>query len=82
MFGAVRSGSWPDLAKLYSQRGRTSASGAKRAIALQSSVSGITGLPQSRPCENDQSKVAINPTAPAARARSIRWRISSRVPTQ
>ena len=82
MFGAVRSGSCPDLAKAYSQRGRRSASGAKRAIVLQVSVSGITGLPQSRPWENDQSKVAISPTAPAARARSIRWRISSRVPTQ
>ena len=42
----------------------------------------MTGLPQSRPWENDQSKVAISPTAPAARARSILWSTSSRVPTQ
>ena len=34
--------------------------------------SGMAGLPQSRPLENDQSSVAMSPTAPAARARSSR----------
>ena len=42
----------------------------------------MLGLPQSRPWENDQSEVTISPTAPAARARSARCRISSRVPAQ
>ena len=45
-------------------------------------MSGIDGLPQSRPLENDQSSVAISPTAPAARARSIRSTIASLVPIQ
>ncbi len=44
--------------------------------------SGITGLPQSRPLEKDQSRVRINPFAPAARARSSRLTIVSRVPIQ
>ncbi len=42
----------------------------------------MDGLPQSRPCENDQSRVAIRPLAPAARARSMRARMSSREPIQ
>ena len=42
----------------------------------------MRGDPQSRPNENDQSSVAISPTPPAARARSIRAAISSRPPTQ
>ena len=42
----------------------------------------MCGDPQSRPNENDQSSVAISPTAPAARARSILAAISSRPPTQ
>ena len=42
----------------------------------------VAGLPQSRPLENDQSKVAIRPTAPAARTRSRRWAISSLSPIQ
>src|SRR5690349_24839673 len=44
--------------------------------------SGMAGLPQSRPCENDQSKVRISATAPAARAHSMRRDMSSRLPTQ
>ncbi len=44
--------------------------------------SGIAGLPQSRPWEKDQSSVAMSPTAPAARARSMRACISSREPIQ
>ena len=48
----------------------------------RSIFSGMRGLPQSRPFENDQSSVAIRPTAPAARARSIRASIWSRVPHQ
>ena len=38
--------------------------GAKRSMARRSTVSGMVGLPQSRPWENDQSKVAMRPTAP------------------
>src|SRR3954454_20479137 len=42
----------------------------------------MKGLPQSRPWENDQSRVAMSPAAPARRARSTRAAISSRVPIQ
>ena len=45
-------------------------------------VSGMVGLPQSRPLENDQSRVAISPVAPAARARAIRRNMESLVPIQ
>ena len=69
-------------AKDSSQAGWARASGAKRSIALRSTVSGMVGLPQSRPCEKDQSRVAMRPTAPAARARSTRSAIWSRVPIQ
>ena len=41
-------------------------------MVRRSICSGILGLPQSRPCENDQSVVTIRPTAPACRARSTR----------
>ncbi|SLJ82814.1 Uncharacterised protein [Mycobacteroides abscessus subsp. abscessus] len=51
-------------------------------MVLRSSFSGISGLPQSRPCENDQSRVRISPTAPAAAARAIRSLISSLLPHQ
>ncbi len=44
--------------------------------------SGMAGLPQSRPWEKDQSRVAMRPTAPAARARSMRASIWSREPIQ
>ena len=57
-------------------------SGANRSMALRSIFSGIVGLPQSRPLENDQSVVMIRPTAPAARARSIRATSLSRPPVQ
>jgi len=42
----------------------------------------MKGLPQSRPCENVQSSVRMSPAAPAARARSTRASIASRVPAQ
>ena len=48
----------------------------------RSIFSGIFGLPQSRLWENVQSSVTIIPTAPAARARSIRAAICSREPHQ
>ena len=82
MFGTVRSGGRPVFAHSLNQRGRMSASGSIFAIVLKSSCSGICGLPQSRPCENDQSSVAIRPTAPAAFARCTRARMSSREPAQ
>ena len=59
-----------------------SACGANRTAALRVSRSGIHGLPQSRPFENDQSRVAMRPLAPAARARSNRCTIASRLPLQ
>ena len=82
MLGVVRSGALPVLAKDQNHRGWDSASGAKRSIVRRSTVSGMVGLPQSRPWENDQSRVAMRPTAPAARARSTRAWICSRVPIQ
>ena len=82
MFGTVRSGMWPVRRYSRSQRGRASASGANRSAALRSIRSGMTGLPQSRPMENDQSRVAISPTAPAARARSSRCTSWSLLPDQ
>ena len=72
----------PDRTKSRSQRGRRSPSGANLIIDLRSIRSGISGLPQSRPIENDQSRVAIRPTAPALAARSIRCCIASRLPVQ
>ncbi len=42
----------------------------------------MCGLPQSRPCENDQSSVAITPAAPACAARSSCSAIWSRPPSQ
>ena len=82
MFGVVRSGYFPVRAKERSQRGWARASGAKRSMARRFTVSGMVGLPQSRPWEKDQSNVAMRPTAPAARARSTRAAIWSRVPIQ
>ena len=73
---------WPVRSHSYSQAGRDAASGDRRIISRSVIFSGICGLPQSRPNENDQSSVAISPTAPALRARSIRAAMSSRVPTQ
>ncbi len=81
-FGTVSSGGPPACAHCASQPGRTSTSGASRAIAFRSSLSGIHGLPQSRLCENVQSSVTISPTAPAAFARAIRAAICSRPPAQ
>ena len=82
MLGVVRSGAFPVLANDQNHRGLARASGAKRSIARRFTVSGMVGLPQSRPCEKDQSRVAMSPTAPAARARSMRAAIWSRVPIQ
>jgi hypothetical protein len=50
--------------------------GALRHLARRSTRSGISGLPQSGPIENDQSVVAISPGTPAAQGRCIRapWR--------
>ena len=82
MLGTVRVGRRPERRKEYSHRGRARACGASRTIDLMFIDSGMTGLPQSRPWENDQSRVAMSPTAPAARARSMRATIWSRLPTQ
>jgi hypothetical protein len=62
--------------------GRGSASGRSRIAVRRSILSGIFGLPQSRLWQNVQSSVTISPTAPAARARSIRAAICSRLPAQ
>ena len=51
-------------------------------MALASSFSGMDGLPQSRPMENDQSVVRMTPAAPAAFARSRRSRTLSLPPSQ
>lgn len=56
--------------------------GTIRTIVVRSTLSGISGLPQSRPIENDQSRVAISPIAPARWARSMRCTITSRSPVQ
>ncbi len=82
MLGVVRSGAFPVLANDQNQRGCERASGAKCSIVRRSTVSGMVGLPQSCPWENDQSRVAMSPTAPAARARSTRAWICSREPIQ
>ena len=80
--GTLRSGSRRVRAKSSSHRGRRSTSGANLAIVRTSILSGIDGLPQSRPWLNDQSRVTIRPTAPASRARSIRRTMVSRSPIQ
>ncbi|CAB4677282.1 unannotated protein [freshwater metagenome] len=72
MFGAVRSGMRPVFANAKSQPGFCRTSGASLIAALMSIFSGIHGLPQSRPFENDQSRVTMRPFAPASRARFIR----------
>jgi hypothetical protein len=51
-------------------------------MVRRSIFSGIDGLPQSRPLENDQSSVTISALAPARRARSIRCTIASLLPDQ
>ena len=81
MFGTVRSGSCPVAAR---SRAASAAAqrpaGANRTIALRSIFSGMHGLPQSRPVENDQSRVTISPTAPAAGRARPAASIRSRVP--
>lgn len=78
----VRSGMRWDLAKARSQRGCGSTSGANFTAVRRSMRSGIGGLPQSRPLENDQSRVAMSALAPAALARSMRCVMESRLPIQ
>ena len=82
MFGTSSAGGEPDRAHCSAQRGRSSTSGAKRAIVRASSCAGIVGLPQSRACEYVQSSVRMSPATPAARARSTRASIASREPAQ
>ena len=82
MFGVVRSGALPVRANERNQRGCANASGAKRSMVRRFIFSGMAGLPQSRPWEKDQSRVAMRPTAPAAHARSMRASIWSREPIQ
>ena len=82
MFGTVRSGSPPDRSHWLTYPGRVRPSGASRSRARRSIFSGMAGLPQSRPLENDQSRVTIRARAPAARARSIRCTIASLLPHQ
>ena len=72
----------PTRPNSHIHRGFVITCGASRIIAFRSICSGISGLPQSRPMENDQSSVAIRPFAPAARARSMRWTMTSRSPVQ
>ena len=63
----------PDRTNSSSQRGRTEGLGREPRHRRDSrAVRGSYGLPQSRPWRNDQSSVAMIPTAPAARARSMR----------
>ena len=72
----------PPFTNAVSHRGRSITCGANCTIALKLTFSGITGLPQSRPEENDQSSVRINPLAPQSRACAMRVIIESRVPIQ
>ena len=69
-------------AKRSAHRGRRAISGAWCRAVLMSIDSGMAGLPQSRPWENDQSRVTMRPATPARLARSMRAVMSSRVPHQ
>ena len=80
--GTRRSGRAPLRIQRTRYSGLVATWGAYRSIALKSSFSGSQGLPQSRRESNTQSSVMIRPLAPAARARSARARMSSRLPTQ
>ncbi len=70
------------FAHVRNHRVLTAASGDSRKTVRRFIFSGIFGLPQSRPCEKDQSVVTIMPTAPAARARSTRSANAFRPPSQ
>ena len=72
----------PALANSISHLGLTITCGANCTIVFRSTFSGMTGLPQSRPYEKDQSRVRIRPFAPASFACAIRLTIVSRVPIQ
>ena len=82
MFGTVRSGILPARSIRRPQRGRVTPSGMYLISVLRSIFSGMAGLPQSRPWENDQSRVTMSPLAPAFLARSARAARVSRSPTQ
>ena len=56
--------------------------GEAAASARRSIFSGIAGLPQSRPLENDQSRVTISALAPAGGPARSAARIASRSPDQ
>src|SRR5690625_2531452 len=84
--GVVRSGNrlltTTSRAHSAAHLGLTAISGAMVIIALPLSRSGMAGLPQSRPIENDQSVVRMTPAAPAALARSKRASTCSLPPSQ
>src|SRR6201995_4345658 len=82
MFGTVRSGILPLRRNSMPQRGRLTPSGMYLRIVFQSIFSGMDGLPQSRPCENDQSRGTMGALGPARLARSARAASVSRSPTQ
>ena len=82
MLGADKSGMRPVFANAHNHAGFSATSGASLIMAFRSIFSGIHGLPQSRPLENDQSRVTMSPFAPAARARSMRCTSVSRSPHQ
>src|SRR5579863_1585547 len=82
MLGVSSPGMCPVLAYDQNQRGRVTTSGASFTTALRSILSGIHGLPQSRPLAKDQSSVRMIPLAPASRARTRRSSMVSRSPDQ
>src|SRR5690606_39132951 len=83
-FGTVRSGIWPLARNLVIHPGRDSAMGANLKTACRSTWVGIGGLPQSRRPSPPPvaSRVTIRALAPDFLARSIRYRMSSRLPVQ
>ena len=82
MFGTVRSGILPARSNRGPSAAGMTPSGTYLISVLRSIFSGMAGLPQSRPWENDQSRVTIRPLAPAFLARSARAARVSRSPTQ
>src|SRR3954454_4963677 len=83
MFGTVRSGIGV-LLRRYDNKydGRVTIWGDIFSAVFRSIDSGIVGLPQSRQCEDDQSRDSVMPAAPAAPARSNQREMSSRLPIQ
>ncbi len=72
----------PDLIQDHMNLGLRITAGTCGRSSLIVNDCGIWGLPQSRPWLNDQSRVRIMPTAPAAFARSMRATIESLSPAQ